>query len=174
MNADNPLLTVRHVAGRNPVRVVLDPRGRARAEANLFHDGAAPTVHLLGEDLAPACAGLPDRLVRVGLPRTESGFAPAAVLEWLASAGCRRVLVEGAGLPVALRAGGSDRSAAPAGRAAADRVRAAGLVLPPIDTLDEALRPVCRQFRCGDDTLFDLDFGGAPEGLPKQGQNLEK
>ena len=162
VNADNPLLTVRHVAGRNPVRVVLDPRGRARAEANLFHDGAAPTVHLLGEDLAPACARLPDRLVRVGLPRTESGFAPAAVLEWLAGAGCRRVLVEGGGLTVSrfVQAGAIDRLhllVAPlligSGRP--------GLVLPPIDALDEALRPVCRQFRCGGDTLFDLDFDGA-------------
>ena len=162
VNADNPLLTVRHVAGRNPVRVVLDPRGRARAEANLFHDGAAPTVHLLGEDLAPACARLPDRLVRVGLPRTESGFAPAAVLEGLAGAGCRRVLVEGGGLTVSrfVQAGAIDRLhllVAPlligSGRP--------GLVLPPIDALDEALRPVCRQFRCGGDTLFDLDFDGA-------------
>lgn len=142
--------------------MVLDPRGRARAEANLFHDGAAPTVHLLGEDLAPACARLPDRLVRVGLPRTESGFAPAAVLEWLAGAGCRRVLVEGGGLTVSrfVQAGAIDRLhllVAPlligSGRP--------GLVLPPIDALDEALRPVCRQFRCGGDTLFDLDFDGA-------------
>lgn len=162
VNADNPQLTVRHVAGRNPVRVVLDPRGRARADANVFHDGAAQTVHLVGEDLAPACAGLPGGCARVGLPLAESGFAPAAVLEWLARAGCRRVLVEGGGVTVSrfVHAGAIDRlhlMVAPlligSGRP--------GLVLPAIDTLDEALRPACRQFRCGSDTLFDLDFDGA-------------
>lgn len=163
VNADDPQLTVRHVAGRNPVRVVLDPRGRARADARLFQDGAAPTVHLVGEDLAPGTAAvLPGRVARAGLPRAGSGFEPGAVLDWLARAGCRRVLVEGGGHTVSrfVQAGAIERLhllVAPlligSGRA--------GLVLPPIDTLDEALRPVCRPFRCGSDSLFDLDFDGA-------------
>ncbi|WP_454456485.1 RibD family protein [Thauera phenylacetica] len=169
VNADDPQLTVRHVAGRNPVRVVLDPRARARAGARLFHDGAAPTVHLVGADLAPACAALPQRPARIGLACTDAGFDPAAVLEWLARAGCRRVLVEGGGLTVSrfVHAGVIDRFhllVAPlligSGRP--------GLALPPIDTVDEALRPACRLFRCGEDTVFDLDFGRAG-GLPQQG-----
>ena len=32
-----------------------------------------------------------------------------------------------------------------------------------VDTLDEALRPACRLFRCGEDTVFDLDFRRAAE-----------
>jgi riboflavin-specific deaminase-like protein len=168
VNADDPQLTVRHVAGRNPVRVVLDPRARARADARLFHDGTAPTVHLVGVDLAPARAVLPERPARIGLACTDAGFDPAAVLEWLARAGCRRVLVEGGGLTVSrfVHAGAIDRLhllVAPlligSGRP--------GLALPPIDTLDEALRPACRLFRCGEDTVFDLDLG-RDAGLAQQ------
>ena len=52
---DDPQLTVRHVEGRNPVRVVLDPRRSARRARRVFTDGAAPTlvVHAEGID-APA------------------------------------------------------------------------------------------------------------------------
>ena len=52
---DDPQLTVRHVAGPNPVRVVLDPRARLDARRRVFTDGAAPTlvVHAAGA----RCAG---------------------------------------------------------------------------------------------------------------------
>lgn len=42
--ADDPLLTVRHVRGENPVRVVVDSRLRLPLTAALLHDGAAETV----------------------------------------------------------------------------------------------------------------------------------
>ncbi|HVY44624.1 MAG TPA: RibD family protein, partial [Minicystis sp.] len=42
--ADDPQLTVRLVAGRHPLRVVLDARGRLPASSRLARDGAAPTV----------------------------------------------------------------------------------------------------------------------------------
>ena len=32
------------------------------------------------------------------------------------------------------------------------------LALPPVDRLDEALRPSCRHHAMGDDMLFDLDL----------------
>ncbi len=47
-----------------------------------------------------------------------------------------------------------------------------GLVLPSgVDTLDEALRPPCRHFRCGSDSLFDLELGGLATA---QALNIEK
>src|ERR1700724_2841335 len=39
--ADDPQLTVRHVAGPNPARIVIDPRGRIAAGARLFARGGA-------------------------------------------------------------------------------------------------------------------------------------
>lgn len=164
LNADDPQLTVRHVPGANPLRVVLDPRGRADPRARVFHDRAAPTLHLVasrggdGERGAPRALG-PGDVVRCGLPAGEAGFDPAVVLAWLHAAGYRRVLVEGGGVTVSrfLQAGVLDRLhmlVAPmligSGRP--------GLVLPPIHSLAQALRPQSRCFACGADVVFDLDL----------------
>jgi riboflavin biosynthesis pyrimidine reductase len=176
LNADDPQLTVRHVPGPNPLRVVLDPRGRANPCARVFHDGAAPTLHLVGAraaDRAPiddahARAGGNAR-VAVGMPvagvwrRTlagdGAGFSPTAVIAALREVGCRRVLIEGGGVTVSrfVHARALDRLhllVAPlligSGRP--------GLSLPPILTLDEAIRPPCRSFRCGEDMVFDLEL----------------
>ncbi|WP_250148255.1 RibD family protein [Halomonas jincaotanensis] len=161
---DNPQLTVRHVTGPQPVRVILDPSGRVPADLQLFHDGAAPTLHLHGEDVEPA-GPVGAHVSRQTLPLRDGGFTPAAVLDALAQRGLMRVLIEGGGITVSrfLEAGVLDRlhlMVAPlligSGRP--------GLVTTPIATLSEALRPVTRTFRCGDDTLFDLDLTrtGAP------------
>ena len=174
LNADDPQLTVRHVPGPDPLRVVLDPRGRADPRARLFHDGAAPTLHLVGTDAAERgalhLAGAPGAgVVRRTLPADATGFAPAAVIAALRAAGCRRVLIEGGGVTVSrfLQARSLDRLhllVAPlligSGRP--------GLSLPPILTLDEAIRPPCRSFRCGEDMLFDLELGRAACGAGGQ------
>ncbi|WP_163561066.1 RibD family protein [Halomonas sp. NO4] len=154
--ADDPRLTVRHVSGRHPVRVILDPRGRVPAELQLLSDPAAPTLHLIGEGVtrpdAPAA-----HVTRLTLPLQDGGFAPAGVLDLLAERGLARVLVEGGGDTVSrfLEAGVLDRLhllVAPlligSGRP--------GLTLAPIVTLAEAPRPATRALPCGDDTLFDL------------------
>lgn len=186
LNSDDPQLTVRHVPGPDPLRVVLDPRGRADPRARLFHDGAAPTLHLVGANgqdpgTAVGLRGAEDRgalelvdapvagVVRRTLPADATGFAPAAVIAALRAAGCRRVLIEGGGVTVSrfLQARALDRLhllVAPlligSGRP--------GLSLPPILTLDEAIRPPCRSFRCGDDTLFDLELQSAARGAGRQ------
>ena len=86
-------------------------------------------------------------------------FAPAAVLRWLSEAGYRRVLVEGGGVTVSrfLQAGALDRLHVMVAPMLIGPGRP-GLVLPPIETLDEAIRPASRCFACGVDTLFDLDL----------------
>lgn len=164
VNADDPQLTVRHVSGPNPVRVVLDPRGRADPAAKLFTDGVARTLHVVGQTLAAphaAQAKVAERVAcrRVGLAVDERGFDPAGVIALLHASGCRRVLIEGGGVTVSrfLEAGQLDRLhllVAPmligSGRP--------GLDLPVIDKLDDALRPECRLFMCGGDSLYDLRF----------------
>jgi riboflavin biosynthesis pyrimidine reductase len=81
------------------------------------------------------------------------------VIETLRARGLRRILVEGGGVTVSrfLQAGALTRlhvTVAPlligSGRHA--------LSLPPIATLDQALRPPCRLFHLGNDVLFDLDL----------------
>lgn len=179
--SDDPRLTVRRVEGENPVRVVLDPRGRLEPTRVVFTDEAAPTLWVRARaetsastgQTAPSSRppGAGDHVEVVTLPcvdgRTEGagGFAPQAVLAMLESRGLRRVLVEGGGVTVSrfLAAGALDRlhvSVAPlligSGRPS--------FTLPPIERLDQAIRPRVRHFRLGSDLLFDLslDRNGAP------------
>ncbi len=170
LNADDPQLTVRHVEGHNPVRVLLDPTGRARPDCRLFHDGQARVLHLQAQGAGAASPPLPESVESVQLPRHPVyGIHPASVLEALSERGLRRVLVEGGGLTVSrfLEAGALHRLhllVAPmligSGRP--------GICLPPIDTLEAALRPRCRVFACGADSLFDLALD-APAAEPSTG-----
>ncbi len=161
LNADDPQLTVRHVEGRNPARVLLDPEGRANPQSRVFHDGQAPVVHVITARAHAARA--PAGVETLVLPwQAPHGFDPAALLQALAVRGLRRVLVEGGGLTVSrfLETGALHRlhlMVAPmligSGRP--------GVCLPPITSLDAALRPTCRVFACGADSLFDLALDGA-------------
>ena len=105
-------------------------------------------------DLLELPADVPDRNDADG---GGGGFAPAMVLEALRARGLRRILVECGGVTVSrfLQAGELTRlhvTVAPmligSGRHA--------LTLPPIASLDQALRPRCHLFHLGDDVLFDL------------------
>lgn len=154
---DDPRLTVREVAGENPVRVVLDPTGRLEPDRQVFRDGAAPTVVVRRD----GAGGGPISEADVVRLRAGDGayFTPEAILAALRDRGHRRVLVEGGGVTVSrfLQAGVLDRlhvTVAPlligSGRPA--------LTLHTISSLDDAIRAPCRHFRLGDDILFDLDL----------------
>lgn len=159
--ADDPRLTVREAEGENPVRVVLDPNGRLGADRAVFRDGAARTVVVRrspagrgGARAAPETLELP-----ADTASADGSIAPAAIVTALRAQGLSRILVEGGGVTVSrfLATGVLTRlhvTVAPlligSGRHALD--------LPPIPSLDRALRPPCRRFRLGDDVLFDLDL----------------
>jgi riboflavin-specific deaminase-like protein len=156
VEADDPRLTVREVDGEHPARVVLDPRGRVDVDRRIFSRPGPPVVWIRGEGGA-APAGVEVEVLPLD---AAGGFGPHDVLEVLARRGWRRVLVEGGGITVSrfLDAGALDRlhvSVAPliigSGRP--------GFTLPPVRTLDEALRPPVRHFRLGTDLLFDVDLG---------------
>lgn len=154
--ADNPQLTVRHVDGPNPVRVVLDPRGRVPTTLALFQPSDVATLHITGPQVAP----LNSAAEQCCLPLNACGqFQPHDVIALLAERGLHRVLVEGGGITISqfIEAQAVDRLhllVAPlligSGRP--------GLVMTPIDTLAQALRPTMRSFRCGADTLFDVEL----------------
>ncbi len=159
--ADDPRLTVRQVEGENPVRVVLDPNGRLGADRAVFRDGAARTVVVRRAPAGGTAA--PPTVDTLELPAdpasADGGLAPAAIIAALRERGLSRILVEGGGVTVSrfLEAGVLTRlhvAVAPlvigSGRHAID--------LPPVPSLDRALRPPCRRFPLGDDVLFDLDL----------------
>jgi diaminohydroxyphosphoribosylaminopyrimidine deaminase/5-amino-6-(5-phosphoribosylamino)uracil reductase len=96
--ADDPALTVRHIRGRDPVRVVLDSGlltppsarlfdGSSRAPVWIFHAADADPVRRA--DLARAGA------VLIEVPRSERGLDLVAVLRELARREIMRLLVEG-------------------------------------------------------------------------------
>ena len=161
--ADAPRLTTRHCAGPDPVRVVLDPRARLGPAASIVTDAAAPTVVVHAADVQPALSGQVDTVALT--PDATGALPPAGVLAVLAARGLTRVLIEGGGRTVSsfVAAHVLDRlqfAVAPlligSGRPA--------LTLPVVETLDAALRPPCRRFELGPDTLFDFDLRGAAEG----------
>ena len=162
-----PQLTVREVDGENPVRVVLDPDGRLGQDRRVFSDRAVRTLvvrRATPPPDGPRTAEAPEEAPEVVTLSSAdpAGFEPGAVLEALRGRGFRRVLVEGGGVTVSrfLEAGLLDRlhlTVAPILMGSGRR----GITLPPIETLDQALRPPCRHFSLGDDLLFDMDLSSA-------------
>lgn len=153
--ADDPLLTTRRVSGRNPVRVVLDGRGRIDDRFQLCHDGAAPTLILTAREDGPTRFG---RAEVIRLPRDVSGQLDSrAAFVRLAALGLHVCFVEGGGITVSrlLEAGLLDRlqvTIAPVLFGSGVR----GLSLSSIGCVDEALRPPTRRFMLGPDQLWDF------------------
>jgi diaminohydroxyphosphoribosylaminopyrimidine deaminase/5-amino-6-(5-phosphoribosylamino)uracil reductase len=155
---DDPRLTVRACAGSNPVRVVLDHRGRVPRGKRVFADGRAPTLWLVG------CAeidepGLSEGVELVRMPCDDNGFAPHRVLDVLARRGLGRVLVEGGGVTVSrfLCAGVLHRlylTIAPV--LIGDGIR--GVSFPGSTRMRDALRAPVRRVALGEDTLFEIDL----------------
>jgi riboflavin-specific deaminase-like protein len=160
---DDPRLTTRLVAGPNPLRVVLDPRRRLPAHHRVFTDGAAPT--LLVCEMARAQPGERFGHAEVaGAPTDDGRFDLRAVLALLRRRGCHTVYVEGGGVTVSrfLEAGLLDRLHVAIAPLVIGHGRR-GLQLPPVERLQDGLRPVHRVFRMGEDVLFDCDLrAGAP------------
>jgi diaminohydroxyphosphoribosylaminopyrimidine deaminase/5-amino-6-(5-phosphoribosylamino)uracil reductase len=156
--ADDPQLTVRVVVGRNPARVVIDPRFRMPGTARMLNDGAA-TVYAVQTEPRARPAGVEPILV----PRGGDWIAPADILAALRERGFRRILIEGGAATVSafLAAHALDRlhlSIAPLVIGSGP----IGLNLPPIDELDDALRPRATTYAIGADMVFDcvFDSGG--------------
>ncbi len=155
--ADDPALTVRHVEGPSPCRVVIDPRGRLRPAARLLADDGCGRIVVTGPHARPA---LPHGVEHLRLePGDDGRLPPARIVAALAARGLARLLVEGGALTVSafLHARCLDRLHV----AVAPLIIGSGpvgLVLPPIDRLDDVLRPPARVHALGADVLWDLDL----------------
>ena len=154
--ADDPLLTVRRVPGPQPVRVVVDPRGRLAADARIF--AADGVRRLLITAHGTPCAPPPGVEV-VALPLVNGQLAPAAILTALATRGMRRVLIEGGADTVSrfLAAGCLDRLHVVVSPIIIGSGRES-VILPEIKSIDHALRPPIRVHLIDDEVLFDCDL----------------
>lgn len=146
--ADDPCLTTRRVSGPNPVRVIVDPKGRMPRDLALLGDGAAPVlaITLPGVEVPPG-------VERLEIADEDGTIPPAAIVAALAARGLGRILVEGGAETLArfLDAGALDElhlMVAPIILGSGKT----GINLAPISRLDEAMRPAVRvmRFRDGD------------------------
>lgn len=156
--ADDPLLNVRRVPGPHPVRVVIDTGGRLPAGARcLIDDGVRRIVVRTPET---ASLPLPPGVEVLVLARENGSIPPQAILAALAARGMRRLLIEGGAATISafLAAGALDRLHVLVAPMLIGSGKS-GLDLPPIDGLDEALRPVTQVHILPDgDVLFDCDL----------------
>ncbi len=153
--ADDPLLTVRRVEGRNPARVVIDPSGRIPPAARcLAPDGSRRIVVTAGEAEVPAGVEV------ITVPLTNAKMSCKVILSELFNRGLRRVLIEG----------GASTVSAFISADAVDRLHVLvaplilgsgkiGIELPNILRLADAPRPEVQTYRLGGgDVLFDCDM----------------
>lgn len=156
MIADDPALTVRHVEGRHPARVVIDPMGRAPADARIATDGAADLIFVTRPD-APA----PRTGRRIALePGADGRFSPQAITAALRREGLTRILVEGGANTLAgfIDAGAIDLLHVLVAPIILGSGKP-GFSLAPIDRLDEAIRPQTSVHLFSDgDVLFTCDM----------------
>lgn len=153
--ADDPQLTVRHCAGDNPARVVIDRARRLSGSHRVFAEPAAPSfIVCAAEGARSAPSG---HTLAIDLPDSPDGFAPRDILDALAARGFARVLIEGGGDTISrfLAARALDALHVVVAPMIIGSGRAA-IALPAIDRLDDALRARVRHHPLGDDMLFEL------------------
>lgn len=89
--ADDPHLNVRHVAGRNPARVVIDPNGRLPENARCLagEDGCRRIV------VRGVAAAVPKGVEELRVESDAGRLCPKAIVDGLFRLGLRSMLIEG-------------------------------------------------------------------------------
>ncbi len=159
--ADDPMLNVRRVNGRNPARVVIDPRGRLGADARVLAQDGAPCYVVTRPGIRP-----PPGARHVALDGSPEAFAPATVVEALFALGLRRLLIEGGAQTVSsfIDANAIDRLHVLVAPCLLGSGKT-GINLAPLPGLKHALRPRAEvHVLGGGDVLFDCDMRMRQEG----------
>ena len=169
--SDDPRLTVRHIEGDNPVRVVLDPNARLDPRRKVFTDGAARTLVVYAQDVSAPPPGAAEVL---HVPLFGGRLRLDVLLHELRARGLNSVLVEGGGATVSsfLEAGLLDRLHLAIAPLITGDGRP-GLNLAARDRIAECLRPAHRVFTMGGDVLFDCDLR-APAAAPDARDELQR
>ncbi len=164
--ADDPLLTVRRVAGQHPARVVIDPRGRLPATAKCLADDGVRRLVVRAEKVSDLWSDTYTGIEIVDILRVNGHIPPHAIVETLFKLGLKRLLIEGGASTVSafIDAGAVDRLHV----LVAPMILGSGkpsLSLPPIAWLGDAMRPKTTVHVLDDgDVLFDCDLRSVQKG----------
>jgi diaminohydroxyphosphoribosylaminopyrimidine deaminase/5-amino-6-(5-phosphoribosylamino)uracil reductase len=175
--ADDPLLTTRHVAGPNPLRVVLDPTRRLGAHYRVFNDDSVGTLYVCARSLARENESRFGSATIVPVDDRDGGIDARELVRLLRDRGCARIFVEGGGVTVSMFLEGNllDRLQVAIAPLIIGDGRPA-IRLPARTALSDCQRPRYRVFRMGADVLFDCELkprredgevgeGGAAHGV---------
>lgn len=157
--ADDPMLNVRRVPGRNPARVVIDPQGRLPAGARCL-DGTDGMRRIVIRGMDAPSADLPGGVEEIRLPAPAGKLDPNSIATALSARGLPRILLEGGAWTVSafIAADAVDRLHVLVAPMILGSGKT-GLSLPPIDRLADALRPPADVYVLSDgDVLFDCDL----------------
>jgi diaminohydroxyphosphoribosylaminopyrimidine deaminase/5-amino-6-(5-phosphoribosylamino)uracil reductase len=161
--ADDPLLNVRRVEGRHPVRVVIDPSGRCPASARVFNDDGVRRIVVW----SPETTGeLPAGVEVIRVEAYGRTLAPREIVAALFQVGVKTMLLEGGAWTVSqfIDAGVVDRLHVMVAPMILGSGKT-GLQLRPIARLADARRPVTGVHVMPDgDVLFDCDLNSRWEG----------
>jgi diaminohydroxyphosphoribosylaminopyrimidine deaminase / 5-amino-6-(5-phosphoribosylamino)uracil reductase len=160
--ADDPMLNVRRVSGRNPARVVIDASSRMPITSRCMIDDGTRRVIIRSE------AGIKIKGVEeVLIPNVKGSIPPLEIVSMLFKMGLKRILVEG----------GANTISQFITHKAVDRLHVLvapmiigsgkpGIELPPIHVVDDALRPLTHVSVLSDgDVLFDCDLRTLQKGF---------
>jgi diaminohydroxyphosphoribosylaminopyrimidine deaminase/5-amino-6-(5-phosphoribosylamino)uracil reductase len=157
---DDPMLTVRRVAGRNPARVVIDPSGRMPPDAHCLADDGVRRILITAVD----CEAKKGTEV-ITLGRTNGRMSCDEIVEALFSRGLKRILIEGGASTISafIEAGAIDRLHVLVAPLILGSGRP-GLELSPVTCLADAMRPKTHVYQlAGGDVLFDCDMRAAKD-----------
>ncbi|MSO65535.1 MAG: RibD family protein [Alphaproteobacteria bacterium] len=155
--ADDPLLNVRRVTGRNPARVVIDPNGRCPITARCFNDDGARRIIVRSPT---ARSAVPEGVEVIIMASDGRTIPPGDIVAAIYACGIATMLIEG----------GAKTVSQFVDAAALDRLHVlvspiilgcgkTGLELLTIANLSHALRPATRVHALTDgDVLFDCDM----------------
>jgi diaminohydroxyphosphoribosylaminopyrimidine deaminase / 5-amino-6-(5-phosphoribosylamino)uracil reductase len=154
--ADDPRLTVRRVSGPSPARVVIDPNGRLPATRRVLAGDGVRRLIVCGQGVD---VGTVPEVECIALAVRDGDIAPADIIAALAQRGFRRLLIEGGTQTVSrfIAAGCLDRLHV----IVAPIIIGAGpssVGLPPIASMEHALRAKMHVHDLGGDVLLDCDL----------------
>ncbi|MGI9424686.1 MAG: RibD family protein [Hyphomicrobiaceae bacterium] len=154
--SDDPELTVRHTAGRDPARVVIDPNGRLSADAKCLRDDGTRRILIRNGNSTAHC-----NAEVLSLPKSnEAQLCPREITRQLYAIGLKKILIEGGAMTVSafVDAGAVDRLHVLVAPIILGSGKT-GLDLSPINKLTDAIRPdTSVHMLDGGEVLFDCNL----------------